>query len=489
MKINKYLAAIALSVGAIQSAHSSPWPTGVADRVTVTTGQRVYIPVLANDSGDGLRLNKVNARTVALGTAEMNSSRTGLFYKSKAGFTGNDSFWYAFRDNLGRTNATQVFVKVISSAPIVDPVDPVDPPSQNYSGWPTANVDTVTTQKNTSISVPVLNNDVGDQLRLTGVNNWSVNGGRAWIQGNNVVYNPKANYVGQDSLWYNFVDARGRKNATQIKVTIRGDYNGGGNNGGTADATLISMHTDFLKGQNFIWGEPGGTVSRRTTRYTAAGSYRIPVTNGFTLKNNQLISYQSTNGQYYTVATSQSSGSTINLKEGLPAPIARSGNVWTFYRDGSHPNTIGFRSLVDFALRNTDASALNFGKHILLGDSWFSSGGVKERLAEKLRNAQVINRGIGGHTAGRLLDRIDGEIASYKPDVVWVVAGTNDYYRGVSVSTYIANMKKLIEKINASGAKAMVFDSSVAPLMSGGNTALLEKSRQYSRALADLLNR
>ena len=478
MKINKCLAAIALSVGAIQSAQSSPWPTGVADNVTVSTGQRVYIPVLTNDSGEGLSITEVNTRTVQLGSVEMNASKTAVYYKSKAGFSGDDSFWYAFKDNLGRTNATQVFLKVISFNS-----NDGGGSSQNFSGWPIANVDTVTTQKNTSISIPVLDNDVGDQLTLTTVNDWTVNGGRARIQGDNVIYDPKANYTGQDSFWYNFIDARGRKNATQVKVTISDSTDNGG---GIVDAKLISMHSDFLKEQHFIWGEPGGTVSRKATQYTAAGSYKIYVNDGFALKNNQLISYLSTDGQYYTVATSQSFGNTINLKAALPAPIAQWSNIWNFYRDGSHPNTNGFRSLADFALRNNDASSLNYGKHVLLGDSWFSSEGIKERLAVKLPNAQIIGKGIGGHTAADMLARFDRDVASQNPDVVWLIAGTNDYYQGVSVTAYKANMKALIEKINGIGAKAMVFDSSVAPLMSGGNTVLLEKSHQYSKALADL---
>jgi len=57
----------------------------------------------------------------------------------------------------------------------------------------------------------------------------------------------------------------------------------------------------------------------------------------------------------------------------------------------------------------------------------------------------------------------------------------------VSVETFKSNMQKLIAKINALGAKAMVFDSSVAPLMSGSN-ALTEKSHQYAKAIEDLLN-
>ncbi len=489
MKIYKSLVALTLGVGLLQSAYGSPWPTGVADNVTVSSGQRVYIPVLSNDNGENLTLTEINTTTVALGKAEMNSSRTALYYTSAPGFTGDDSFWYAFKDNQGRTNSTQVFLKVFSFENNRENETTTTTTNNNYNGWPTANVDNVSTPKNTSITIAVLDNDIGDRLSLTEVNDWTVKAGRAYIQGDSVVYTPKTGFVGQDSFWYNFVDARGRKNSTQVKVNVTDsvNQNEGTQTLGIADAVHIPMHVDFLKSQRFVWGEPGGIQSMKVTQSASAGASQLKVTGGFTLKDNQLISYRSTDGQYYTVATSQSQGNVINLRTALPAPIAQWGDVWNFYRDGSHPNTIGFRSLTDFALRNNDVSALNSGKHIMLGDSWFSSEGIYQRLKEKLGNANIINQGIGGNTSAMLLERFDRQVGSQNPDVVWLIAGTNDYYRGVSVETFKSNMQKLIAKVNALGAKAMVFDSSVAPLMSGSN-ALTEKSHQYAKAIEDLLN-
>jgi hypothetical protein len=485
MKMYKSLAVLTISIGMLHSAYGSPWPTGVADNVTVSTGQRIYIPVLANDSGSNLSLTEINTTTVALGKVEMNSSRTAVYYKSAAGYTGDDSFWYAFKDNEGRTNSTQVFLKVLSFGNNTEN----ESTTNDYSGWPTANVDNVSTSKNTSITVAVLDNDIGDRLSLTEVNDWTVKAGRASIQGDSVVYTPKTNFVGQDSFWYNFVDARGRKNSTQVKVNVTdsGDQNEGAQTQGIADAVHIPMHVDFLKSQRFVWGEPGGTQSMKVTQSASAGSSQLKVSGGFTLMDEQLISYLSTDGQYYTVAISEAQGNTVYLRTSLPAPIAQWAEVWNFYQDGSHPNTIGFRSLVDFVLRNNDVSALNSGKHILLGDSWFSSEGVYARLTEKLDNANIVNLGVGGNTSQMLLDRFDQQLGNENPDFVWIIAGTNDYYRGVSVETFKANMQKLIAKVNAIGAKAMVFDSSVGQLMSGSN-ALTEKSHQYAKAIDDLLN-
>ncbi len=487
MKMYKSLLAIAMSAGLIQSAHSSPWPTAVSDSITVNVNQRVYLPVLNNDTGDNLSIREVNTTTVALGSAQLNSARNAVYYTPKSGFTGDDSFWYSIEDDQGRSNSTQVFLKVISSG-IDTTTTTIDDSSTRFSAWPRANVDTTTTPKNTAITVPVLANDIGDRLSLTSVNDWTSKGGRASIQGDSVFYTPKANFLGEDTFWYNFEDARGRTNSSQVKVTVTSGDDGGGT-AIIADAVRIPMHVDFLKSQRAIWQEAGGDSSTQVASAAYAGSSQLRVNSGLTLKNNQLISYMATNGQYYTVATTQSSGNVINLRTPLPEPIAQGARVWTFYSNSSHPNLVGYRSLADFALRNSDVSALNSGKHVLLGDSWFSSVGIKERLAEKLNNAQFINKGIGGNTAANLLARFDRDVASQNPQVVWVIAGTNDYYQGVSVANYKENMRNLIQKINGIGAKAVVFDSSVAPAMAGSNVNVLtDLSRQYSDALADLLN-
>ena len=498
MKIYNQLLILALGVGATQSAHSSRWPTGTPDNVTVSSGQRIFIPVLKNDSGQGLSLIEVNTTTVALGSVQMNASRTALYYTSKTGFTGKDSFWYAFQDKQGRTNSTQVFLNVTSRPRKRVTTSHTSAGNKNYSGWPVATEDRVKVSANSSVSIPVLDNDVGDRLKLIEVNDWTVNGGRASIAGNNVVYRPKQDYVGQDSFWYNFIDARGRKNSTQVKVTITSssitEYKPApraaaeGRGRGNAGAVYLPMHVDFLKNQRFIWGEVGGTQSMQVVKAADAGSTQLNVSNGFTLKDNQLITYLATDGDYYTVATGKSSATTVNLRTPLPQAIASGGTIWNFYNDGSHPNTIGLRSLTDFALRNNNLSALDAGKHVMLGDSWFSTPGIKERLTEKLPGAQIINKGVGGNTSANMLERFDTDVASLKPDVVWLMAGTNDYFQRVSVEAYAANMKKLIRKINAIGAKAMVFDTSVAQLMSGSN-ALTEVSHQYARAVSNLLNR
>jgi hypothetical protein len=245
------------------------------------------------------------------------------------------------------------------------------------------------------------------------------------------------------------------------------------------------MHYDLLDARSFIYGENGGVTEMVLSEYADAGDDTLRVTSAPALKDGQLITYRANDNDYYTIPVSHVQGRTIHLESSLPASVSSGMNVWNFYDNGSHPNWFGYTSIADFALRNLDAASINTGKHVMLGDSWFQSAGIEQRLASKLSNATVVNRGIGGNTSADMLARFDTDIASRNPDFVWLIAGTNDYYLNVTLEDYTANMQAIIEKINALGAQAIVIDSSVAPLMLGSE-ALTDLSHDYSVAIEEL---
>ena len=494
MKIYKYLLVGALSSAAFTHAHAAepgPWPTATPDQVTLTSNQRVYLPVLDNDTGQDLVLFDVNTTTVALGSVEMDATKKAVYYQSADGFTGEDSFWYAFEDSYGRTNSAKVSLNVIEAVapPVVPPTVPpvtTEPPTTDYSAWPSANVDIVSTTINTSITVPVLANDVGLDLALIEVNTSTVAGGSAAIQGDSIVYTPFQNFTGEDSFWYAFTDARGRTNSTQVKISVtEGDEV-------TPPATpvsfeLVTMHDDVLKRRSHIYGESGGTVSMWVSNYADAGDTSLRLAQSYDLRVGQLITYRSEEDEYFTVKVAAISGQNIELESPLESSVDIGSNLWNFYYDGAHPNLYGFRAIADFAMNALDYDALNQGKHVLLGDSWFSTEGVSQRLSYHLDNAEIINKGIGGNTSANMLARFDQDVASQSPDVVWLIAGTNDYYQGVSVADFTNNMSQLIAKINSLGAKAVVIDASVAPLMSGSEY-LTDISHEYADAVEGLLD-
>ena len=494
MRKHKYLCVVAIVTASFTvsstTAASEAWPISVEDTVTVTANQRVYLPVLDNDIGDELSLFDVNATTVSLGSAEISTDKKGVYYQSDSNFIGDDSFWYAFEDNQGRKNAAQVFVTVLEASAPAEPE--VDVPVDSYAGWPVATPDIISSTRDESISIPVLENDSGLELALTAVNEVTVKNGSAIIQNRNIEYTPYLGFTGEDSFWYQFTDARGRANSTQVKVTVSEevivppvDQPIDPEEPATEPTfSHLEMHYKLLHGQSPIYGEQSGIYLMSLAEAVSSGSSSLLLAGDYEIKDGQLITYLATDGEYYTVATESLNGRVLSLKEPLPADTTD--NIWNFYSDGAHPNLYGYMSIADFALRELDAETLNSGKHLMLGDSWFQSDGIEQRLKERLPSANFVNKGVGGRKSGDILANFDADIHNEYPDFVWLIAGTNDYFQNTSLESYLENMKLVIEKINDSGAIAIVIDSSVAPLMFGSDE-LTSLSHSYAISVGELL--
>ena len=98
------------------------------------------------------------------------------------------------------------------------------------------------------------------------------------------------------------------------------------------------------------------------------------------------------------------------------------------------------------------------------------------------------NSGVGGDTIPKVLARYDWDVNAWKPSVVSVELGMNDQ-GGFTVEQYIANMKKLDERIRASGARPIYFTAS--PVNNGdthakiGGNAKLQKFAMALKEFAD----
>ena len=216
------------------------WPTATPDTATVKKNKSITINVLSNDIGNSLTLTEIDEDTIHSGKASINSTKKTVTYTPALNFVGTDSFWYTFADNQGRTNAAEVLVTVtnVSTPPTTDE-------------WPTAIADTATTSANQSVLIPVLNNDRGNGLTITGVDTWT-NSGRAYINSakTHITYIPYAGFTGTDSFWYDFKDSQGRSNAAEITVTVTSSNN-------SSRFSHVEMHYDLLKNQGIVWGEIG----------------------------------------------------------------------------------------------------------------------------------------------------------------------------------------------------------------------------------------
>lgn len=127
------------------------------------------------------------------------------------------------------------------------------------------------------------------------------------------------------------------------------------------------------------------------------------------------------------------------------------------------------------------AEDYNHGKHVMLGDSWFApGGGIKDRLTERLNKSVVVTAGVPGNRSDQLVARFFKDVAREKPDYVWVMVGTNDYYQDMPNQLFQAQIAYLLSYIQSIGAKPIFFNTTVGATVPGTNINQLLKSRSYA---------
>ena len=179
------------------------YPVGEADNVTTEKNTPITIDVFANDTGRDLFITQVNNYSAKGATIQVVNGKA--IYTPKSDFVGEDTFWYAFSDYMGRTNSTKVTVEVTDIAP---------------SAYPQGNPDTTATIVGKQITIDVLANDTGLGLTLSSTNAWSLRGGKVNIVSNAITYIPHQNFTGEDKIWYVFKDSLGRTNSGEVTITV-----------------------------------------------------------------------------------------------------------------------------------------------------------------------------------------------------------------------------------------------------------------------------
>ena len=191
---------IALS---LSTAAMADWPVALPDKKTIHPIQfvRVYndglerighreINVLSNDIGTDIRIIETNAWTAKGGKTEINNATRRIVYSPPANFAGEDTFWYVMQDSQGRKNAAKVTVTVKPAG----------------SRFPDPANDKVSVQKNKSIRINVLKNDVYlnriISAKISQFNQWSQKGGRIKLEDGELIYTPPSNFTGTDTFWY-----------------------------------------------------------------------------------------------------------------------------------------------------------------------------------------------------------------------------------------------------------------------------------------------
>lgn len=93
----------------------------------------------------------------------------------------------------------------------------------------------------------------------------------------------------------------------------------------------------------------------------------------------------------------------------------------------------------------------------------------------------VLNRGIGGESAGANLGRLAGDVLAARPDlVVWQI-GTNDSFQNVPLDAFAATVREGVERIRAAGADIIFMNPQSFP-----GEVKFPAYRGYADAVLDL---
>jgi len=109
---------------------------------------------------------------------------------------------------------------------------------------------------------------------------------------------------------------------------------------------------------------------------------------------------------------------------------------------------------------------LDFGDSLTAGYGLAPDQAFPARLEASLHRqgieARVVNGGVSGDTTAGGLARLDWALAD-NPDLVILALGANDALRGIDPATVRVNLDKMIQKIEASGAKVLLLGMLAPP--------------------------
>ena len=139
---------------------------------------------------------------------------------------------------------------------------------------------------------------------------------------------------------------------------------------------------------------------------------------------------------------------------------------------------------------------------MVLGDSLSAGYGIdqkqgwvnllQQRLTKQGYPHQVVNASISGDTTAGALFRLENALQEHRPDIVIVELGGNDGLRGLPLAEMKDNLKRIIEKCRASGAKVLLVGMKIPPNYGKDYTDAFEQTyftlaREYELPLVPFL--
>jgi len=168
-------------------------PSAADDNVSIQRDQVAAIAVLNNDSGVQLQLGSIS--TPAHGTAV--ASGGSVVYTPDAGYVGTDTFVYTVTNPAGSANATVTIT-----------VNPQPPSAASHR---------TSTTRGQPVTIMVVDS-TPDQIAVTSVSR-PANGTAAVSGTTQVVYTPRADFVGEESFTYTIGNSSGESTGT-VTVTV-----------------------------------------------------------------------------------------------------------------------------------------------------------------------------------------------------------------------------------------------------------------------------
>lgn len=107
------------------------------------------------------------------------------------------------------------------------------------------------------------------------------------------------------------------------------------------------------------------------------------------------------------------------------------------------------------------------GQIVLAGDSitdFYNNYELFYAYTEKSGKA-VYNRGIGGDTTNRLIERLESNVLCLEPEKVVYLIGTNDHAKGASDEYIVENIKKIIEMTRKTCPDCKIAIQSIYPVI------------------------
>ncbi len=139
-----------------------------------------------------------------------------------------------------------------------------------------------------------------------------------------------------------------------------------------------------------------------------------------------------------------------------------------------------FSGCVRYKIKNIDSK----GREIIcFGDSITAGLGVSEeesypRILSELLDSPVVNAGYSGDTSLDGIGRLERDVLSFRPRLVIIEFGGNDFLKKMPLSQTINNIRMMIERIQDSGAMVAIADISSGLIMRGYRKAYKRLAHQ-----------